>query len=99
MWLTEGAEGEEPPEYFKTQMELVDQWQLTEINSEEYLTLGKQVVANTVEQIFHIGTVGEAPEVFIRSNRLHNFTPVENVRLHQSSGKWSFRPMVCQRIV
>ena len=78
-WLSDGAEGEEPPEYFKEQMELVDQWQLTEINSEEYLELGTQIVGRTVEQIFHFGTVGEAPEVFIRANRLKNFTPEENV--------------------
>ena len=78
-WLSDGAEGEEPPEYQQAQMELADQWQLTQIGSEEYLELGTQLVANTVEQLFQIGTVGEAPEVFIRSNRLHNFTPVDGV--------------------
>ena len=78
-WLSGGEEGEEPPEYQLNQMELADQWQLTEIGSEEYIELGTQLVANTVENMYHIGTVGEAPEVFIRSNRLHNFTPVEGV--------------------
>lgn len=76
-YLTDGAEGEEPPEYFKEQMELVEQWELTRIGSDEYYELGTQVVARTVEQLLHIGTVGEAPEVFIRSNRLLNFPPEE----------------------
>ncbi len=78
-WLTNGDEGEEPPEYQKEQMRMVDEWQLTQIGSERYLELGTQLVANTVRNIYHFGTVGEAPEVFIRSNRLHNFTPVEGV--------------------
>ena len=78
-WLSDGEEGEEPPEYQKEQMRLVDEWQLTEIGSERYLELGTLLVANTVRNMYHIGPVGEAPEVFIRSNRLHNFTPVEGV--------------------
>ena len=78
-WLSDGADGEEPPEYQQEQMRMVDEWHLTQIGSEEYLELGTQLVANTVQNIYHFGTVGEAPEVFIRSNRLHNFTPVEGV--------------------
>ena len=78
-WLSGGEEGEEPPEYQKEQMRLVDEWQLTQIGSERYLELGTLLVANTVRNMYHIGPVGEAPEVFIRSNRLHNFTPVEGV--------------------
>ena len=78
-WLSGGEEGEEPPEYQKEQLRLVDEWQLTEIGSDRYLELGTLLVANTVRNMYHIGPVGEAPEVFIRSNRLHNFTPVEGV--------------------
>ncbi len=78
-WLSGGEEGVEPPEYQQEQMRLVDEWQLTAIGSDRYLELGTQLVANTVRNIYHIGPVGEAPEVFIRSNRLHNFTPVEGV--------------------
>lgn len=76
-WLSGGTEGEEPPEYQREQIELIDEWRTTEIGSPEYLELGTLLVGRTVEQLFHIGTVGEAPEVFIRSNRLHNFPPVE----------------------
>lgn len=77
-WVSGGAEGEEPSDpYFTEQMELVDRWQLTELGSPEYIELGRQIVARTVEKMFHIGTVGEAPEVFIRANRLVNFPPAE----------------------
>ena len=72
-WLTNGEEGSEPPEYYREQMERVDNWQNTTYGSQEWIELGKEAVGSTVEQMLHIGTVGEAPEVFIRSNRLHNF--------------------------
>ena len=67
------------PSTRRSRCALVDEWQLTEIGSDRYVELGTLLVANTVRNIYHIGPVGEAPEVFIRSNRLHNFTPVEGV--------------------
>lgn len=77
-WLSGGTTGEEPTDpYFTEQMELADQFQLTERGSDEYYELGQQLVNRTVEKLFHIGTVGEAPEVFVRSNRLMNFPPAE----------------------
>ena len=77
-WVSGGAEGEEPSDpYFTEQMELVDRWQLTELGSAEYVELGRQIVARTVERMYHFGTVGEAPEVFIRADRLVNFPPAE----------------------
>ena len=53
---------------------LVDAWQSTRVGSPEYYKLGKQAVADTVKQMMHIGTVGEVPYVYTRSNRLKNFT-------------------------
>ena len=76
-WLTNGAEGSEPPAYYSEQMQRVEDWQNTTYGSQEWTDLGKEAVGSTVEQMLHIGTVGEAPEVFIRSNRLHNFPPDE----------------------
>ena len=77
-WLTDGADGEEPPEYYREQMELVDQWQGTAIGTDEYYELGTSIVSRSVEQMIHIGTVGETPVVYTRSNRLHNF-PTEDM--------------------
>jgi len=76
--LSGGTEGEEPPEEFKAQQELVARWQATPLGSEEYYALGRQVVGNTVRQMLHIGTVGEVPVIYTRSNRIRNF-PDENM--------------------
>jgi peptide/nickel transport system substrate-binding protein len=72
-WLSGGTEGEEPPEYYRDQMELADKWQSTVIGTDEYYELGKELVTRTVEQMVHIGTVGEVPYIYVRSNRLQNF--------------------------
>lgn len=72
-WVSKGQRGAEPPEAFRKQLELVDTWQGTRVGSPEYYTLGKQVVADTVRQMLHVGTVGEVPYVYIRSNKLKNF--------------------------
>jgi peptide/nickel transport system substrate-binding protein len=71
--LTGGKEGEEPPPEFKAQQELVDKWQATTLGSDDYYTLGKEVVANTVKAMLHIGTVGEVPYVYTFSNKLRNY--------------------------
>jgi peptide/nickel transport system substrate-binding protein len=76
--LSNGAEGEEPPAEYKAQQDLVTRWQATTLGSDEYYVLGKEVVGNTVKQMLHIGTVGEVPYVYTRSNRLKNF-PDENM--------------------
>ncbi|MBZ0302393.1 MAG: ABC transporter substrate-binding protein [Anaerolineae bacterium] len=72
-WLSGGTEGEEPPEYYRDQMELADKWQSTVIGTDEYYELGRELVTRTVEQMVHIGTVGEVPYIYVRSNRLQNF--------------------------
>jgi peptide/nickel transport system substrate-binding protein len=71
--LSGGTEGDEPPEEFRAQQELVARWQATTLGSEEYYELGREVVGNTVRQMLHIGTVGEVPVIYTRSNRLQNF--------------------------
>jgi len=71
--LSGGKEGEEPPPEFKAQQELVNRWQATKLGSDEYYALGKEVVGNTVKQMLHIGTVGEVPYIYTRSNKLKNF--------------------------
>jgi peptide/nickel transport system substrate-binding protein len=89
-WLSGGEEGEEPPdEYYTEQMELADRWQLTELGSEEYYELGTLLVSRTVERMLHIGTVGEVPMVYTRSNRLQNFPSEEMVFIDHLCGAHS----------
>lgn len=73
-WITNGAQGEEPTDpYYLDQMQLADDFQLTKVGSDEYIELGQQLVNRTVEQMLHIGTVGEIPYIYVRANRIQNF--------------------------
>ncbi len=77
-WFTKGKKGEKPADqYFIDQMDLVGKWQMTRMGSENYFSLGKEIVKRTLERMYHIGTVGEAPEVFVRAKNLMNFPPDE----------------------
>ena len=77
-WFTKGKQGEKPgDQYFIDQMNLVGKWQMTRMGSEDYFSLGKEIVKRTLERMYHIGTVGEAPEVFVRAKNLINFPPDE----------------------
>jgi peptide/nickel transport system substrate-binding protein len=86
-WLTDGAEGEEPTDpYYTEQMELADQFQLTQVGSEDYMSLGQQMVNRTVEQMVHIGTVGEVPYIYVRSNRIQNFPSEQTIYIDHLRG-------------
>lgn len=86
-WLSGGEEGEEPSDpYYTEQMELADQFQSAEIGSDEYYELGKQLVTRTVEQMVHIGTVGEVPYIYVRSNRLQNFPNEQTIYIDHLRG-------------
>lgn len=87
--LTDGAEGEEPPAEFQAQQELVDRWQSSVLGSDEYYKLGKEVVANTVKQMLHIGTVGEIPYIYTRSNRIKNFPGEKTLFIDHTRGAHS----------
>lgn len=88
-WLTNGAEGEEPPPYYLEQMQLADDFLLTSVGSEEYFELGQQLVNRTVEQMMHIGTVGEVPYIYVRSNRIQNFPSESTIYIDHLRGAHS----------
>lgn len=88
-WVSKGQRGSEPPAEVKAQFELVDRFQATRLGSPEYYTLGKEVVAKTVKSMFHIGTVGEVPYVYIRSNKLRNFPTDKMLFIDHFSGAHS----------
>ncbi len=78
--------GEEPPEWHLNQLKLADAFQRSVRGSEEYYELGTELTANTVEAMWHIGTVGEAPQIAIRSNNLYNFPDNMPFQDHLRSG-------------
>jgi peptide/nickel transport system substrate-binding protein len=70
--LSDGAEGEEPPEEVMAQWE---RWQqmLVTIDEAEQVRLGKEILASQAENLWTFGTVGLAPHPVIAGNPLSNF--------------------------
>ena len=88
-WLTDGAEGEEPPEYYRDQLALADAFQGTELGSDEYYELGGQLLTRTLEQMLNIGTAGEVPYIYVRSNRIQNFPSEATIYIDHLRGAHS----------
>ncbi len=70
----------EPPENVKRCFELIDKWQLSLPGSDEYVRLGKEWLTIIVNNLWMVGTVGNAPTPVIIKNNLRN-TPKD--------GKWT----------
>jgi len=68
---TNGESGEEPPEEIKKLQEWREKM-LTTMNEEEWIQLGKKIVASQAENLWTIGTVGLAPKPVIAANNLRN---------------------------
>jgi len=84
-WYTSNGEtGEEPPEEIKRLFRLCDEWLTTVIGTEEYMRLGKEILTINVENLYCIGTVGQAPWPIIIKNNLKN-TP------EKGAFGWSYR--------
>ena len=69
-WRNSGGElGEEPPQEVKRGFQLLDEWQRTLPGSDEYMELGREFLTLSVQNLWHIGTVGLSPQpVIIRSD-------------------------------
>jgi peptide/nickel transport system substrate-binding protein len=75
---TKGAEGEEPSDdYFKF-YELADAFTALPIGTEEYLSVGNELLTLAVSNLWHIGVAGITPKPCLISNNLGN-TPVKGV--------------------
>jgi peptide/nickel transport system substrate-binding protein len=70
-YSSRGAEGQEPPEAPKRQMELFDQIR-TEPDPEEQTRLMKEILDIAREQFYSIGVVRETAKYFIASNEFGN---------------------------
>jgi peptide/nickel transport system substrate-binding protein len=69
---TDGASGVEPPDDIKTLWELTDQWKASLPGSEEYLSLGKQIVEIHLAHNYLIGVITSPPQPTIVSRDLMN---------------------------
>ncbi|MEQ7127772.1 ABC transporter substrate-binding protein [Actinopolymorpha sp. B11F2] len=70
-YVTDGAEGEEPPPPVKRQLELFDQMRGT-YDPEEATALGKQILEITKDQFFYIGICTPGETYGIVKNNFHN---------------------------
>ncbi len=70
-WHQNHAEGEEPPEAVKAQMDMLDQLQIT-ADAAEQETLMKAILEVSAEEFYNMGVSLSADEYGIVSNRMHN---------------------------
>ena len=69
---TGGAQGIEPPEDIKTLWDLTDQWKSSLPGTDEYVSLGKQIVEIHLAHNYLIGTITNNPQPTIVSRALGN---------------------------
>lgn len=70
-YLTQGAQGEQPPEQIVELQRLADEFG-TSMDPARRIELGKQILAANAENLWTIGTVGLAPQPVVVSDRLQN---------------------------
>ncbi len=69
---TQGASGEEPPQYIKDLFDLCDEWLTKLPGTDEYIKLGKEILTINTKQLFVISTIGLDPWPIIVNSRLKN---------------------------
>jgi peptide/nickel transport system substrate-binding protein len=79
-YLSDGAEGVEPPEAIKELYTLAEQFQAAQRGTPEFDESGKALLTKNLEGLYVIGTVGLAPSVVIAGNTLRNF-PEESIMM------------------
>lgn len=70
-FVTEGRQGEEPPERIKAQYRVWEELRRT-ADPQERIRLGKELIRSKSENLWGIGTVGNTLAPVIVSKRLHN---------------------------
>jgi len=91
-WLkTNGAKGEEPPEWIKRLNKLANEMLTAMPGSKRYMEIGKEMVHINLTNLTIIGTCGDRPNPTVVSNRLGNVTKwtIQNYAYRRTC---SFRP-------
>lgn len=70
---SDGAKGIEPPGDVKRLYQLVEEFQQSELGSEESNRVGKEITDIHVKNLWKIGVVGDIKTPVVRSNNLGNF--------------------------
>lgn len=91
-WMnSNGAEGEEPPEWVKRLYALADEWKTVLPGSDRYTEIGREMVKLNLDNMALIGTVADLPGPTAVSNKLGNVTEW-TVQEYNYARTYSFRP-------
>jgi len=91
-WInSNGAEGEEPPDWVKRLYELGKEFKNVLPGSERYMEIGREMVRINLEHMTIIGTNGERPNPTVISNRLGNVTEW-TIQNYNYGRTYPFRP-------
>jgi peptide/nickel transport system substrate-binding protein len=72
---TNGAEGEEPPDWVKELFALAKEWKTLLPGTDRYVEVGQRLIEINQENMALIGTIGELPKPVVVSNKLRNVDP------------------------
>ncbi len=75
---TGGEQGEKPPAEVIRLLDVVFEWQTKAPGTPEYLALGKEMLTINLENLYVLGTVGQAPKPILIKNKLEN-TPQDGM--------------------
>ena len=86
-----GAKGEQPPEWAQRLFDLAKEWKTLLPGSDRYMEIGREMVRLNLDNMAIIGTVGDLPGPTVISNRLANVTEwkVQNFNYART---YPFRP-------
>ena len=89
---SDGAEGEEPPDWAKELFTLAAEWKTLLPGSERYVEVGRELIRINQENMTLIGTIGELPKPVVVRSRLKNL-PAELSTVHFNFGyMYPYRP-------
>ncbi len=74
---TGGAEGEVPPQEIQELFAKVDAWLQQPFGSEEYISLGQDILTINAENLWWFGVVGYDPAAYIVGNGYRNLPPAD----------------------
>jgi peptide/nickel transport system substrate-binding protein len=89
---TDGAEGEEPPDWVKQLFDLAREWKTLLPGTDRYVEVGRELIRINQENMTLIGTIGELPKPVVVGNDLHNLPPELNTVHFNFGYLYPYRP-------
>ncbi len=91
-WMdSDGAEGEEPPDWVKRLYALAEEWRTIQPGSPRYREIGTEMVQINLDHMTIIGVLGLAPSPTVVSRRLKNVTEW-TINHYNYARTYPFRP-------